>query len=181
MGFMSKVFIIFKHSTVEPLIGIYILSNMIALLTTLNLNMQKACRVNLGLNSSICSALESGNTLNYTKEEYQVQGLATDLNFWKTIVLGIIPSVLIIFVGSWSDRNHRRKPCMLVPIIGEFLTSVGLLFCSYYFNELPMGVAGLVESIPPAMTGGWTTMFMSVFSYIGDVTTVSKEYTAITL
>lgn len=38
-----------------------------------------------------------------------------------------------------------------------------------------MEVAGLVESIPPAMTGGWMTMFMAVFSYVGDVTTVSDK------
>lgn len=111
---------------------------------------------------------------NYTKEdEVVVQELVADMIIWKTIVQSSIPSVLIIFIGSWSDRNHKRKPCMLIPIIGEFLTSIGLLLCTYYFYELPMEVAGLVESVPPAMTGGWMTMFMAVFSYVGDVTTVS--------
>lgn len=156
------------------MLGCYIVSSVLASLATQNLNLQKACRVNLRLDNSTCSALESRTMDNYTKEdEVVVQELVADMIIWKTIVQSSIPSVLIIFIGSWSDRNHKRKPCMLIPIIGEFLTSIGLLVCTYYFYDLPMEVAGLVESVPPAMTGGWMTMFMAVFSYVGDVTTVS--------
>lgn len=62
---------------------------------------------------------------------------------------------------------------MIVPIVGELLTVIGLLICTYYFYELPMEVNALTESLPPAMTGGWMTMIMAVFSYIGDVSSVS--------
>lgn len=174
MNIVSKAKFMLKHCTVEPMLGCYIVSSVLASLATQNLNLQKACRVNLRLDNGTCSALESRNTVNYAKEEVMVQELVADMIIWKTIVQSSIPSVLIIFIGSWSDRNHKRKPCMLMPIIGEFLTSIGLLVCTYYFHELPMEVAGLVESIPPAMTGGWMTMFMAVFSYVGDVTTVSS-------
>lgn len=174
MDVMSKAKFMLKHCTVEPMLGCYIVSSVLASLATQNLNLQKACRVNLRMDNATCSALETRSVGNYTKEdEVVVQELVADMIIWKTIVQSSIPSVLIIFIGSWSDRNHKRKPCMLIPIIGEFLTSIGLLICTYYFYELPMEVAGLVESVPPAMTGGWMTMFMAVFSYVGDVTTVS--------
>ncbi|XP_025424132.1 solute carrier family 46 member 3-like isoform X2 [Sipha flava] len=176
MSIMSKAKFMLKHCTVEPMLGCYIVSSVLASLATQNLNLQKACRVNLRLDNTTCSALESRSMENYTKEdEVIVQELVADMIIWKTIVQSSIPSVLIIFIGSWSDRNHKRKPCMLIPIIGEFLTSIGLLLCTYYFYELPMEVAGLVESVPPAMTGGWMTMFMAVFSYVGDVTTVKMR------
>ncbi|XP_050538919.1 solute carrier family 46 member 3-like [Daktulosphaira vitifoliae] len=175
MSLTSKAKFMFKHCTVEPMLGCYIVSSVLASLATQNLNLQKACRVNLRLNESICYALENRDTANFAKEEVMVQELVADMIIWKTILQSSIPSILIIFIGSWSDRNHKRKPCMLMPIIGEFLTSIGLLVCTYYFYELPMEVAGLVESIPPAMTGGWMTMFMAVFSYVGDVTTVKMR------
>ncbi|CAH1708580.1 unnamed protein product [Aphis gossypii] len=171
-GIMSKLKFIFDHCTIEPMFGCYIMTSVLTGLCTQNLNLQKACRVNLKLANSTCWALENRNSANYAKEEVMVQELVTGMIIWKTMVQSSIPMVLIIFVGSWSDRNHKRKPCMLIPIVGELLTSIGLLVCTYYFYELPVEVVGLVECLPPAMTGGWMTMVMAIFSYIGDVSSV---------
>lgn len=60
---------------------------------------------------------------------------------WKTFIQSSLPAVLILFVGSWSDRHGRRKPCMLLPIVGELLTSIGLLVCTYFYYELPIEAA----------------------------------------
>lgn len=38
-----------------------------------------------------------------------------------------------------------------------------------------MEVCGFVEGFFPAITGGWFTMFMALFSYIADVTTVEQR------
>lgn len=82
--------------------------------------------------------------------------------------------MLILFWGAWSDRHGRRKPCILIPIIGEFTTAVGLILCTY-FEWLPMEAAAVTEALFPALTGGWFTMFMGVFSYIADVTTTEER------
>lgn len=58
---------------------------------------------------------------------------------------------------------------MLIPIVGEFISAIGLILCTY-FNKLPMEFAGVTEALFPALTGGWFTMLMGVFSYIADVT-----------
>lgn len=97
------------------------------------------------------------------------------MSIWKTILQSALPSILILFLGAWSDRWGCRKPCMLLPIVGEFLTSMGLILCTYFFYELPMEVAGVVEALFPAITGGWFTMFMAVFSYMGDVTSLETR------
>lgn len=171
----DKLKFIFKNATVEPMLGCYIIASVLANLATQNLNLQKACRVNLNFSDEVCTALEKRQTANYTQEEIQVQQLVAEMIIWKTIVQSSIPAALIIFIGAWSDRTGRRKPGMLMPIIGEFLTSIGLMLCTYFFYELPMEVAGLTEAIFPAITGGWMTMFMSVFSYVGDITTVQTR------
>lgn len=171
----DKIKFILKNATVEPMLGCYIIASVLASLATQNLNLQKACRVNLNFSDEICTALEKRETANYSHEEIEVQQLVAEMIIWKTILQSSIPAALIIFIGAWSDRTGRRKPGMLMPIVGEFLTSVGLILCTYFFYELPMEVAGLTEAIFPAMTGGWMTMFMAVFSYVADITTIKTR------
>lgn len=103
-----------------------------------------------------------------------VQQLVAGMIGWKTILQSALPCLLILFWGSWSDRHRRRKPCMLIPIVGEFITAIGLILCTY-FDRLPMEVAGVTEALFPGLTGGWFTMLMGVFSYIGDVTTEEER------
>lgn len=161
--------------TVEPMLACYIIPSVFASLATQNLNLEKACRVNLGYTDEVCDALTERRTENYTIEEEHVQQIVASMGVWKTVLQSGLPALLIMFVGSWSDRWGKRKPCMLMPILGELMTVLGLMVCTYFYHELPMEVAGFVEGFFPAITGGWFTMFMGVFSYIADVTTVDMR------
>lgn len=164
----------FKHIigniTVEPMVAFCIMPSVLASLATQNLNLEKACKVNLRYSNEICNALSARNTTNYEAEETAVQQLVAGMQTWKTALQSFFPSILIIFMGAWSDRTGLRKPCMMLPIVGEFMTSISLIACTYWFYELPMEVAGLVEALWPALTGGWFTLIMGTFSYIGDIT-----------
>lgn len=167
----EKIRLLRANITVEPMLACYIMPSVLASLATQNLNLEKACRVNLKFDTHICDALSARNTANYTAEESEVQQLVAQMQGWKTILQSALPCLLILFFGAWSDRTGRRKPCMLLPIVGEFLTSVGLIVNTYFFYELPMEVAGVTEALFPGLTGGWFTMFMGIFSYVADVTT----------
>ncbi|XP_046689252.1 proton-coupled folate transporter-like [Homalodisca vitripennis] len=175
LGVKDKAKYLFQNITVEPMLACYIIPSVLASLATQNLNLEKACRVNLKYPDEVCDALEARQTANYTQQEVQVQQLVAGMAIWKTLLQSSIPAFLIMFLGSWSDRKGRRKPCMLMPIVGEFLTSIGLLICTYFFYQLPMEVAGVSEALFPAITGGWMTMFMAIFSYVGDITTVETR------
>lgn len=164
-----------SNITVEPMVACYIMPSVLASLATQNLNLEKACRVNLGYSNELCSSLAARNTSGYEKEETSVQQLVAGMQTWKLALQSGLPTLLILFLGAWSDRTGLRKPCMLLPIIGEFLTSVSLIACTYWFYELPMEAAGISEALWPALTGGWFTMFMAIFSYIGDITTVESR------
>uniref|UniRef100_A0A2M4AAV7 Putative adenylate cyclase n=1 Tax=Anopheles triannulatus TaxID=58253 RepID=A0A2M4AAV7_9DIPT len=172
---LREKYLYFKRSiTVEPMLACYIMPSVLAGLATQNLNLEKACRVNLAYGDEICDALTRRDTANYTHEEEMVQHLVARMAGWKTVLQSALPCLLILFWGSWSDRHGRRKPCMLIPIVGEFLTAIGLILCTY-FESVPMEVAGITEALFPALTGGWFTMFMGVFSYIADVTTTEER------
>lgn len=164
-----------RNITVEPMIACYVIPCMLASLATQNLSLEKACRVNLAYPDNVCTALARRNTTGYETEETAVQQLVAGMQTWKTALSSGLPTILILFMGSWSDRTGLRKPCMLLPIVGEFLSSVSMLLCTYFFNEVPMEATGVLEALWPALTGGWFTMFMGVFSYIADITSVESR------
>lgn len=77
---------------------------------------------------------------------------------WRGSIISGISCFFIIFLGSWSDRHGRRKPCMLIPFFGEFLTAIGLFLCTY-FERLPMEYCGLVEVVFLGFTGNLQISF----------------------
>ncbi|KAG5668431.1 hypothetical protein PVAND_016371 [Polypedilum vanderplanki] len=165
---------IVRNITVEPLLPLYIIANVLTAFAAQNLYLDKACRVNLKFSDEVCEALERRNTKNFTAEEIEVQKLVANMNGWKMILQTFIPCVLILFIGSWSDRNGRRKPCMMIPIFGELVSSAGLILNAYY-KDWSMEVAGLTEALFEGITGGWATMLMGAFSYIADVTSEERR------
>lgn len=173
---MEKIKLIFSNITVEPIMVLYVLPSVMSSLAIQNLSLEKACRVNLELNRTTCDAITVRNSTGYLEsEEVAVQKLVASMNAWKNIVQSLLPSILLLFIGSWSDRHNRRKPCIILPIIGEIMASTGFIICTYFFYELPMEWNGISESLPPSITGGWFTMFVGVFSYISVLSSVETR------
>ncbi|KAG5673159.1 hypothetical protein PVAND_003227 [Polypedilum vanderplanki] len=174
MNFREKCKHVRKNITIEPMLAFYIMPSVLAGLATQNLNLEKACRVNLAYGDTVCDALAARETANYTEEEKAVQQLVASMQGWKTVLQSLMPCLLILFWGSWSDRHGRRKPCMLIPVIGELAAALGLIL-NTYFKSWPMEVAGITEALFPGLAGGWFTMLMGVFSYIADITTEEER------
>ncbi|KAJ8732510.1 hypothetical protein PYW07_015109 [Mythimna separata] len=170
LTFRQRLKLIKDNTTVEPIMACYVMPSVLASLAIQNLNLEKACRVNLNYSTEVCDALNLRQTENYTFEEQEVQKLIASIAVWKNIVQTSIPVLLILFVGAWSDKTGKRKACIMLPIVGEFLASLGFILNTYFFN-LPVEVSAFTEAIFPAITGGWFTNFIGVFSYIGDITT----------
>ncbi|XP_046967216.1 solute carrier family 46 member 3-like [Vanessa cardui] len=175
LNIFQKAKLMMSLITVEPILACYVMPSVLSALATQNLYLDKACRVNLGFDHHICDALTKRQTANYTFEEEAVQTLVASVAGWKTVLQSFLPCGILIFLGAYSDRVGQRKFCMLLPIVGEFLTSIGLIVNTYFFHQLPVEVAAVTEAIFPALTGGWFTMFMGVFSYIADVTTEEQR------
>lgn len=173
----SKLKLLTTNVTVEPIVLCIILPSVMTIITTQNLTLEKGCRVNLALGDNICDALTKRNHSypGYKTNEAAVQKLAANMAIWKNIIQSIVPAMLLLLLGSWSDRHKRRKPCILNPILGEITTCVCILFCIYYFYELPVEVNILAESIPVVFSGGWLSLFLGLYSYISGITTVETR------
>lgn len=170
---IGKTFRRFRNGvTIEPVVACYMTAFTMITLTVSNLNLQKACLVNLRLADGTCDALMAKNGQAQAADEVAVQQLVAGMMLWQTCAQNALPCVLMLLVGSWSDRTRKRLPCMLLPIYGELARNVGQLVCVYYFRQLPMEAAGIAETIPIALTGGQAMLTMTAYSYVGDVTSV---------
>lgn len=152
MSLSNKCRYIYKHITLEPMVACFVLPSMLLMLGVQNLNLEKACSVNLGYNQTVCDALHNRDTANYKDEEVEIQKLVAQMTGWKMAINSAIPCLLILFFGSWSDRHGKRKPCILIPLVGQILMAFSLLLC-VYFERTPIEVAIFVEVFFPCITG----------------------------
>lgn len=152
MSFVEKSRYIYGHITLEPMVACFVLPSMLLMLGVQNLNLEKACRVNLDYNRTICDALQNRETANYLEQEVEIQKLVARMTGWKMAINSAIPCLLILFFGSWSDRHGKRKPCILIPLVGQIIMAFSLLLC-VYFDRTPIEVAIFVEVFFPCITG----------------------------
>ncbi|GBP87765.1 hypothetical protein EVAR_28647_1 [Eumeta japonica] len=169
--FKEKVNHVLSNVTVEPLLACVIIPSVISRFAMGNLNLDKACRVHMQYADVVCDALIKRTTNNFTAQEKEIQRLISSIDIWKGILQTLLPSIIIMFLGAWSDRTGRRKLCILMPIFGEILTSINNLINVYFFYEIPVHLTVFLETLFTAATGGWVTMFLGIFSYISDITT----------
>lgn len=152
MSFGEKIRYIYQHITLEPMVACFVLPSMLLMLGVQNLNLEKACLVNLNYNQTVCDALRLRDTANYKTEEVEIQKLVARMTGWKMAITSAVPCLLILFFGSWSDRHGKRKPCILIPLFGQILMAFSLLLC-VYFDRTPIEAAIFVEVFFPCITG----------------------------
>ncbi|KAF5291309.1 hypothetical protein FQA39_LY03460 [Lamprigera yunnana] len=175
-GFKAKLKFILSNITIEPVLILFLLPSVLLALSMANLGLEKACRVKLQLNDSVCDGLAIRNNSMYTEEqENLVQKEVASVNAWKSIIQSVIPAVLLLSFGAWSDKRRKRKPFLILPLVGEIIMVIGLLLCAYFFYEFSLEVTGVFETLPVALCGGWFTMFMALYSYVSDNSTVESR------
>ncbi|XP_013134258.1 PREDICTED: proton-coupled folate transporter-like [Papilio polytes] len=167
--FFEKLCAIKSNITVEPILAGLIIPSTLSRLAVQNLNLDKSCRVKLNFGDEICDALLQRNG-NLTHYEGEVQKVISSIEAWKSIIQTAIPTLLVIFMGAWSDRTGNRKMCILLPIFGEFLVCISNLISTFFFYQVSVEVTMFLEALFPAITGGWVMVYLGVFSYISDIT-----------
>ncbi|XP_064550709.1 solute carrier family 46 member 2-like [Drosophila montana] len=78
----------------------------------------------------------------------------------------MFPLIVLLFAGGWSDRYNKRKPCMILPVVGEALGFTCLLISAIFFDSLPMEFGMYLEAIVPSLCGSMTFCLMAIYSYI---------------
>lgn len=100
----------------------------------------------------------------------EVQKYVTEMSFLGKLVQVIIPFITILLWGLWSDRNHRRKPLIILPMLGEMLKNICLMICVWN-APTTAEIAFAVESVFPLIFGNWTVILLGVYSHVMDTTT----------
>ncbi|CAK1553442.1 unnamed protein product [Leptosia nina] len=168
--FFEKICYIKSSVTVEPIVAGLIIPAMLSRLAIQNLNLDKVCRVKESFGDEICDALlqKKGNLSNY---EADIQRVISSIEAWKSVIQTALPTILVIFMGAWSDRTGNRKLCILLPLFGEFLVCISNILSTFFFYEIPVEATMFLEAFFPAVSGGWVMVYLGVFSYISDITT----------
>lgn len=161
--------------TVEPVLACYLAAAVLAGPPMQQLELEKACRANIGYNDSICDAILGGNQQNYTSENEAVQTVLTNMHSWQSPFNQIMPLILILFLGSYSDRHKIRKPFLLIPIFGEFFAIIGCILCVVFMKQWPVEVLGFCQTILPSFFGSYIMVVMAAYSYIADVSTIENR------
>ncbi|XP_050530703.1 proton-coupled folate transporter-like isoform X2 [Daktulosphaira vitifoliae] len=106
------------------------------------------------------------------EEEEIVQPMVADLQVIKNYIETLLPSIMILFFGPWSDKNGRL-PLMISAISGILLSNC--MFCVMStMPDLPP-VMFLFCSIPVALSGGTSALYIASFCYLVDITDVKTR------
>ncbi|XP_049876746.1 uncharacterized protein LOC126374271 [Pectinophora gossypiella] len=165
----------FRETTVEPCLFIYQLCIALSSIAVQNMHLEKSCRVNFQFGDEICDRIRDRNTTGLEEQLNAVHSLVAKVVAWKFPLQTAIPAVMVLFVGAWSDKYRRRKFCILLPMTGEICTNIGLLLATYYFYELSLIGTALIEALPAAFTGSYIFVFMGMYSFMTDRTSVKNR------
>ncbi|XP_050680090.1 proton-coupled folate transporter-like [Leptidea sinapis] len=164
-----------KNVTVEPVMICYVVSCVLAILTGQNLNLEKACRVNLNFTKDICDSLKSQTLEAENEYERDVQILVARAMAWRTLITATLPCITALFVGSWSDKTGYRKIFIIIPIIGQTLSCFNGILHYYFFFELSLEAYVFSDALIDGLSGSFCVCFLTIFSYISTITTVENR------
>ncbi|KAJ0180103.1 hypothetical protein K1T71_004694 [Dendrolimus kikuchii] len=170
--FCEKFKSVYTNITVEPAAFMMLFSSILSSIATQTLGLEKACRVSLELGDEICYSLRIQNTSNnFSDYEALVQAHVSARLVWKSAIQSALPCIILIFVGSWSDKTGRRKIVMICPIVGEIFQCSSNIINVVFFYQLPLEVLIFFDAFFGSIAGGWSVTFLALFSYISDITT----------
>lgn len=151
--------------------------------------MSRTCEVELLFNKTVCDQLGTGSDEGREIESL-VQPHASIIIMAKSLISYILPAILSVFLGPWSDLNGRRL-LLLAPLFGifrifimkrikpfidnfskYFLGSTLMYTMLAIFSEIPNLHPGylMLTAIPLALTGGFICPVAGAYCYISDTT-----------
>lgn len=134
----------YQQITVEPTMFLYMFAFMFTSVIELAFYVQRACRTNHNYSAAICDNLTQYQDI---KKEVQVnfvyiyrlfasiiwfccccfyQRTVSNFHQWNSIAGHVVPIVLALFLGSWSDRRGRKLP-LLLGLFGKIIFSSAMV------------------------------------------------------
>ncbi|XP_054706592.1 proton-coupled folate transporter-like [Uloborus diversus] len=156
-----------KQMKVELLMFLYSLSFTFRGVSQITLIVDKVCLVHFNYSSSVCS-----NISYYPDVKTEVVKLANNYILGYNFLSFLTSSILVVFIGSWSDRYSRKVPlivCLLGVIIDGFINSFLTVFMNTRVEFL------FIPALINGLSGSFLTIMTILYSYITDISTESNR------
>ena len=153
--------------TIEPVLFLYLFAGGLQGPAFNALIYRKVCL--MGYPEATCLNLHNAT---FHAEEDIVQKGTSYWFLWQNLCFEI-PSILLSFVyGALSDHVGRRV-VIAFPAIGQII-SVATFAMNARYMESHVGYM-LIGGVFSGFSGGWITLFLASFSYLGEVTSVKDR------
>merc|ERR1712212_809128 len=169
MGLVDKAKALISKIRLEPAVFTFYICYGVFFVTNQQLYIEKACKVNLGHNTSVCDNLGEFPEIQMKSQKLiaAVQGLNGALQSLPTIVVAF-------FAGPISDR-FSRKPLILMSLGGYLLLNLIYAVNAFWFYELKMEYL-LFECLQD-ITGGDLVFLLGINALPVDTTTTEERTT----
>ncbi|KOC63079.1 Proton-coupled folate transporter [Habropoda laboriosa] len=155
-----------RYALVQPSMMMLIFAQALSSNIFKDLIVYRTCSITFSINKTECLLLhENSSSKEALKLDALIQPKATLILMTKSIVESVIPALLSLFLGPWSDV-YGRKPIMVLGYIGTSLTYLIVSFISI-FDISPWFL--LIAYIPYACLGGFCIILLGTICYITDI------------
>lgn len=103
----------------------------------------------------------------------------SDFHQWNNIAGHVVPIILSLFFGNWSDRRGRKLP-LIIGLLGKIIYS-GMIVVNTLMPNWDLFMIIYTASIPMGMLGGDVAIFGSCFAYISDVSSLKQRTLRVTI
>lgn len=159
--------------TVEPALLLLVTSFSLSGTIWANQIIYQTCMVSFGFGHDECNLL---GTHNASKDiETIVQPYAANILMTRQLIESLVPAVLGLFIGPWSDRFGRR-PVIITTLVGFLLSNCVSVFIAWLSARRDVNPwLYVVAFMPTALTGGFCAYVTCTFCYISDVTSAQNR------
>ncbi|XP_038217512.1 solute carrier family 46 member 3-like isoform X1 [Zerene cesonia] len=130
-----------------------------------NFYLRTACTVDLQKPIDICS---KGVGDDFRAAEVASQVVVSSVNVSRSFIGSLISTIVLLFVGPWSDCSGRRKPTLIMPLVGMTVMTTAVLLMLTFPGASTVQVLYAVQ-IPMSIGGNFGLLLAASFSHIGDL------------
>lgn len=133
-----------------------------------------------GFNASDC--LDIGGKNSTREIEEKIQPHVAEIMMTTSLLNSIIPAILSLFIGPWTDKFGRKK-VICTAFFGFSLSLASLYMLAFVSSQVEMINPWLyvLPFIPMIATGGWPTMVVAILCYVTDLTTEANRSMRLTI